>query len=75
MFRPTIEQRSSRCKYIKFLALGLMALFLRGGMAEHFKDDGFAEAGQRIEDPGLDHGFESQRGLAAREVHPEGGID
>ena len=50
-------------------------LFLRGGMAEHFKDDGFAEAGQRIEDPGLDQGFESQRGLAAREVHPEGGID
>ena len=32
-------------------------LFLRVGMAEHFKSDGFAEAGKRIENPRLDQGF------------------
>ena len=32
-------------------------LFLRRGMAEHFKSDGFAEAGKRIENPRLDQGF------------------
>jgi len=35
-FRSTIEQRFSRGKYIKFLALGLMALFLRGGLLALF---------------------------------------
>ncbi|MCX5657999.1 MAG: glycosyltransferase family 2 protein [Candidatus Omnitrophica bacterium] len=35
-FRLTIEQRFSRGKYIKFLALGLLALFLRGGVLALF---------------------------------------
>jgi len=46
-------------------------LLLWGGVAEDFKGDGFAEAGKRIEDPGMDHCFESKRRLAAGEVNPE----
>ena len=50
-------------------------LFLRGGVAEDFEGDGFAKAGMRIENPRLNQGFEGKRGLAAGEVHPEGGFD
>jgi dolichol-phosphate mannosyltransferase len=35
-FSPTMEQRSSGRKYAKFIALGLMALFLRGGVLALF---------------------------------------
>lgn len=49
--------------------------FLRGGVAEDLKGDGFTNGSLGIQNPRVNAGFETGRRFAAGEVHPKGCVN